>query len=314
MTNDVLTSKILQLSKAIGSDLNTISINSTPLIKDLSNIRKCNTINMVEGMNKCLGFTYNSKSDEFIMSFTNDSESTKSILKLTSNLDRYGSPVTYSDSSLGKMSTLTYNSKLDKILSTTNSYDNNKITYINPDLSISTTRVTSSPIYNLAYNEELDNYVSIMISNDGPGMIDFDYYDHNLIKIKSDKAEFGYGSEINGSLYYKNQILFSKDYLVNKSATGLDLFEIYGGSNIADFAIKGSDIYIAVNNGSNVDIYCCYHNIRFLDNISNTNILSTKDLDGVGYSKEGKIIYRAEEIDRMFGDILNKLKDVNSKL
>ena len=54
--------------------------------------------------------------------------------------------------------------------------------------------------------------------------------------------------------------------------------------------------------------------ITWWDGTNSRSVLSTKELDGVGESKEGKVIYRASEVDKMFTDVLNKLKEINSKL
>jgi hypothetical protein len=54
--------------------------------------------------------------------------------------------------------------------------------------------------------------------------------------------------------------------------------------------------------------------LTWWDGNNSRTILSTKELDGVGANKDGKVIYRTSEIDKMFKDVLDKLKDINSKL
>lgn len=54
--------------------------------------------------------------------------------------------------------------------------------------------------------------------------------------------------------------------------------------------------------------------LTWWDGNNSRSILSTKELDGVGANKDGKVLYRSTEIDKMFKDVLDKLKDINSKL
>lgn len=54
--------------------------------------------------------------------------------------------------------------------------------------------------------------------------------------------------------------------------------------------------------------------LTWWDGNNSRSILSTKELDGVGANKDGKVLYRSAEIDKMFKDVLDKLKDINSKL
>lgn len=54
--------------------------------------------------------------------------------------------------------------------------------------------------------------------------------------------------------------------------------------------------------------------LTWWDGNNSRSILSTKELDGMGANKDGKVLYRSTEIDKMFKDVLDKLKDINSKL
>ena len=75
---------------------------------------------------------------------------------------------------------------------------------------------------------------------------------------------------------------------------------------------------IKLNNGNGVEVghkdkpmALSASRITWWDGTTSRSILTTKDFDGVGANK---VMYRASEIDKMFTDVLNKLKEINSKL
>lgn len=345
---------------------------SSFLIRDVRNIKKVATLKLNAPINQCQGFTYNSKTREFVLACISSDNNTQVLYNLNSTDFSRTKTVQYTDKNrLGHCNTLTYNSKIDKIIVTNGAVNGNQITYLNPDLTIANTKTISGKAFNLAYDDETDTYVSITPGVDNSSR-NLDYYDANFTKTKSDVVTVNSkNNDSNGALYYKDQVVFATEYLVNKSPVGVQFLEIMSGIEVEDFAIKDGNIYMAVNNNSQVDIYCHYSNMLFIDNIAtndkltlpnniflygtdttgalrglikcssgngtevgNTNspmalvgsritwwdgtnsrsILSTKELDGVGSNKEGKVIYRSSEVDKMFTDVLNKLKEINSKL
>lgn len=346
---------------------------SSFLIRDVRNIKKVATLKLNAPINQCQGFTYNSKTREFVLACISSDNNTQVLYNLNSTDFSRTKTVQYTDKNrLGHCNTLTYNSKIDKIIVTNGAVNSNQITYLNPDLTIANTKTISGKAFNLAYDDETDTYVSITPGVDNSSR-NLDYYDANFTKTNSDVVTVNSkNNDSNGALYYKGQVVFATEYLVNKSPVGVQFLEIMSGIEIEDFAIKDGNIYMAVNNNSQVDIYCHYSNMLFINNISTKDqltlpnniflygtdttgalrglikcssgngtevgnqkspmalvgtritwfddkgvsrtILSTKELDGVGDNKEGKVIYRSSEVDKMFTDVLNKLKEINSKL
>lgn len=345
---------------------------SSFLIRDVRNIKKVATLKLNAPINQCQGFTYNSKTREFVLACISSYNNTQVLYNLNSTDFSRTKTVQYTDKNrLGHCNTLTYNSKIDKIIVTNGAVNSNQITYLNPDLTIASTKTISGKAFNLAYDEETDTYVSITPGVDNSSR-SLDYYDANFSKTKTDVVTVNSkNNDSNGALYHKGQVVFATEYLVNKSPVGVQFLEIMSGIEIEDFAIKDGNIYMAVNNNSQVDIYCHYSNMLFIDNIATNDnltlpnnvplygtdttgnkwalikmssgngtevghkdkplafsasrltwwdgtnsrsILSTKELDGVGTNKEGKVIYRSSEVDKMFTDVLNKLKEINSKL
>jgi hypothetical protein len=343
------------------------------LLKDVRNIKKVATLKLNAPINQCQGFTYNSKTKEFVLACISSDNNTQVLYNLNSTDFSRTKTVQYTDKNrLGHCNTLTYNSKIDKIIVTNGAVNENQITYLNPDLSISTTKTIVGKAFNIAYDDETDTYVSITPGVDNSSR-NLDYYDASFTKTRSEViAVNSKNNDSNGALFHKGQVIFYTEYLVNKANIGIQFLETIKGVEVEDFAIKDGNIYMAVNNNSQVDIYCHYSNMSFIDNIatndkmslanntplygidttgelrglikcSNGNgtevgnqkspmalvgtritwfddkgasrtLLSTKELDGVGENKEGKVIYRASEVDKMFTDVLNKLKEINSKL
>ena len=345
---------------------------SSFLIRDVRNIKKVATLKLNAPINQCQGFTYNSKTREFVLACISSDNNTQVLYNLNSTDFSRTKTVQYTDKNrLGHCNTLTYNSKIDKIIVTNGAVNSNQITYLNPDLTIASTKTISGKAFNLAYDEETDTYVSITPGVDNSSR-SLDYYDANFSKTKTDVVTVNSkNNDSNGALYHNGQVIFATEYLVNKSPVGVQFLETISGIEIEDFAIKDGNIYMAVNNNSQVDIYCHYSNMLFIDNIATNDnltlpnnvplygtdttgnkwalikmssgngtevghkdkplafsasrltwwdgtnsrsILSTKELDGVGTNKEGKVIYRSSEVDKMFTDVLNKLKEINSKL
>lgn len=353
--------------------IGTISLPTSFLVRDVRNIKKVATLNLNAPINQCQGFTYNSKTREFVLACISADNNNQVLYNLNSTDFSRTKTVQYTDKNrLGHCNTLTYNSKIDKIIATNGAVNENQITYLNPDLTISSTKNISGKAFNIAYDEETDTYVSITPGVDNSSR-NLDYYDANFTKTKSDVVTVNSkNNDSNGALFYKNQVVFATEYIVNKAPVGIQFLETIKGVEVEDFAIKDGNIYMAVNNNSQVDIYCHYSNMLFLDNIGTNDkltlinnvplygtdttgsprglikcssgngtevgnqkspmalvgtritwfddkgvsrtILSTKELDGVGTNKEGKVLYRSSEIDTMFTDILNKLKEINSKL
>lgn len=348
---------------------------SSFLIRDVRNIRKVATLKLNAPINQCQGFTYNSRTREFVLACISPDNNTQVLYNLNSTDFSRTKTVQYNDKNrLGHCNTLTYNSKIDKIIVTNGAVNGNQLTYLNPDLTISSTQNISGKAFNLAYDEETDTYVSITPGIDNSSR-NIDYYNASFTKTKTEVVTVNSkNNDSNGALYHKNQVIFATEYIVNKSPVGLLFLETVKGIEVEDFAMKDGNIYMAVNNNSQVDIYCYYSNMLFIDNIGtndkltlpnniplygtdttgslkslikcssgngtevgNTNspiaivgsritwwdgtnsrsILSTKELDGVGTNKEGKVIYRASEVDSMLSDVFTKilegLKDVNSK-
>lgn len=347
--------------------------NSTSfLLKDIRSITKVATLKLNAPINQCQGFTYNSKTREFVLACISADNNTQVLYNLNSTDFSRTKTVQYTDKNrLGHCNTLSYNSKIDKIILTNGAVNSNQITYINPDLTIDNTKNLTGKAFNIAYDAETDTYISITPGIDNSSR-NVDYYDASFNKTKSEVITVNSkNNDSNGALFYKGQIVFATEYLVNKSSDGVQFLEVINGIEVEDFAVKDGNIYMAVNNNGQVDIYCHYQNRYFRDNIGvnsnlilpnniylfgtdstgalrglikcsngngtevgNTNsptaivgsritwwdgsnsrsILSTKELDGVGTNKEGKVLYRSTEVDKMFTDVLNKLKEINSKL
>ena len=354
--------------------IGTISLpNISPfLLKDVRNIKKVATLKLNAPINQCQGFTYNSKTREFVLACVSSDNNTQVLYNLNATDFSRTKTVQYTDKNrLGHCNTLTYNSKIDKIIATNGAVNENQITYLNPDLSISITKTIVGKAFNIAYDDETDTYVSITPGVDNSSR-NLDYYDASFTKTRSEVVNVNSkNNDSNGALFHKGQVIFSTEYLVNKANIGIQFLETIRGVEVEDFAIKDGNIYMAVNNNSQVDIYCHYSNMSFINNIAtndkmflanniplygtdttgtlrglikcssgngtevgNTSspialvgsritwwdgtnsrsVLSTKELDGVGENKDGKVIYRASEVDKMFTDVLNKLKEINSKL
>lgn len=343
------------------------------IVRDVRNIKKVATLKLNAPITQCQGFTYNSKTREFVLACISSDNNTQVLYSLNSTDFSRTKTVQYTDKNrLGHCNTLTYNSKIDKIIVTNGAVNVNQITYLNPDLSIDTTKTISGKAFNLAYDDETDTYVSIVPGVDNSSR-NLEYYDASFTKTKSEAVTVNSkNNDSNGALFYKGQVVFATEYLVNKSSVGIQFLETLSGLEVEDFAVKDENIYMAVNTNSGVDIYCHYSNMYFIDNIATKDnlslpnniplygtdttgafrnlikcssgngtevgnqkspmalvgtrvtwfddkgvsrtMLSTRELDGVGENKEGKVIYRASEVDKMFTDVLNKLKEINSKL
>lgn len=217
------------------------------------------TVPLNEGVNQCQGFCYNSKKDVFVLACINE-ESTKQIIyELDPSNFNVVNRYEYKDkNNLGHMNTLTYNPKTNKLYTTNAIVNGYIVTPINADtLQVESPIKLSDKVFNLAYDTELNQFVSILPLTNAYRTIN--YYDARFKRLRSVRINAQHSNLNNNGAYAHNgSTIFttlSSFVFVNKGGKVQSIMPYTSGMEVEDMDYRKGIMYVAVNYKGKVQIY-----------------------------------------------------------
>ena len=260
-------------------------------------------------VNQCQGFTYNSRTEKFIVACINADSTTQILYELNKDFSMVRSTENTGADKLGHCNTLFFDGK---VRATNGATNGNRIYSIQDDLTPGEYKDYTDRFYNVGYNPVTGQYVSILPGADNSTRKIRIYVNSDLTDGKEYTVTVNEkNNDSNGALFVGNKVIFSlmrrivEVEIDGDNATIVRELEFEPKAEIEDFALANGAIYMAANSHDYIRIYKYDFARSYFNNINN-------DFLNNGIVVGNQIGYHGQSVDGNTNYVMAKINSANN--